>query len=62
MVSINVIAVIVTDNMVTLSWPAPTEWTDNSPLSLLELGGYKIYSGSPEHTLNLIATITAVSM
>ena len=58
MVNINVVPVVVSDNMATLSWMAPTSRTDNSPLSILQLGGYKVYSGSSENNLTLIATIT----
>lgn len=57
-VSISIVAIEVTNNTATLNWTAPTARTDNSSLSLSELGGYKIYSGSSENNLTLLATIS----
>ena len=58
LVSLDVVAVVVTGGTATLRWGAPTVRADNSSLSLSELGGYKIYSGSTENNLTLLATIT----
>ena len=33
----------------TLSWTAPTSYSDGSPMSLSAIGGYKIYYGNTSH-------------
>lgn len=40
-----------------ISWHAPTEYTDATPISLSEIGGYHVYAGTSENSLSLIANI-----
>jgi hypothetical protein len=40
-----------------LNWVAPSDRTDDTPLSLSEISGYKIYSGPSPTNLELIAEI-----
>jgi len=45
------------DGTATLSWVAPSTRVDSTPLSMSELGGYKVYVGSSMDTLMLHADI-----
>ncbi len=45
-----------------LSWTAPSSREDDSPLTLSELGGYKIYSGTNPNSLTLLVTLADSSL
>ena len=47
--------------IISLSWTAPSTRTDGSSLSLSELVGYRIYSGSSPSELTLLEEIIGVS-
>lgn len=42
---------------VTLSWNAPTTYTDGSPVALSDIGGYKIYYGHATRTYTSIVSV-----
>jgi len=39
-------------------WQAPTSYTDLTPISLSEIGGYYIYVGTDENNMQFMATIS----
>lgn len=45
------------NNEVILEWIPPSEYTDGTPLSMGEIGGYKIYYGEASGTYNKIVNI-----
>lgn len=45
------------DKTLTLSWTAPTEYTDGSPLSIFDIGGYKIYYGKSSRVYDKVIKI-----
>jgi len=52
---IKVTGIVVTDNTTTLTWTAPTQNTDNSPLT--DLAGYKVYYGTSEDNLLKVVSV-----
>ena len=55
-------SIVVEPASATLSWVPPTVRADGSSLSLSELGGYKIYSGTSPEYLTLLIDIKDVSV
>lgn len=52
---IKVTGIVVTDNTVTLTWTAPTQNTDNSPLT--DLAGHKVYYGLDIDNLSTMVSV-----
>lgn len=58
------IAVTVTTNpngSISLSWSAPTNYSDGSNLSLSDIGGYRVYMGTTTGNMALIADLSGSS-
>jgi hypothetical protein len=45
------------DSRVTLSWVAPTVRVDDTPVSMSEIAGYKVYMGDNKQDLSVIVDI-----
>lgn len=61
-VSLASFSITVESSSATLSWVAPTTNSDDSPLSLSDIGGYKIYTGTNPNNLSLVIDINDSSI